>query len=434
MRLLPGLILALAVAGGDTGVAAAAAGAVDPEGATIGRAVPPAASRLHPDRQQEILSRKIGQMILIGFSGTSPDEDMPGRIAAMIGGGRIGGVVLFADNIRAPAQVRRLTAALAAAAGSLPPFIAIDQEGGQIQRLTRRKGFAGLPSARAMSSRDLATACALYTRTATELAALGINTNFGPVVDLDANPRSPAIGRKGRSYALDSATVVTYAEQFIDAHRRLGVLTAAKHFPGHGSAIGDSHDRAVDISATWQDIELEPYRRLIREDAPALIMVGHLIHPRFSDGDRPASLSRRTLTEALRQGLGYAGLIVTDDLGMGAVARRFSVEAAAVMAVRAGADLILVANRDRPEPDFAEGIIAAVAGAVAAGQIPTAAIERSYQRILAARRQIVLGRRAYGPPACPGAAHRAAGGPGPTNGAPLSTATSAAESSATKTQ
>jgi beta-N-acetylhexosaminidase len=178
------------------------------------------------------------------------------------------------------------------------------------------------------------------------------------------------------------------------------VLTAAKHFPGHGSAIGDSHDRPVDISATWRDDELEPYRALIAADPPALIMVGHLTHPRFSDGDRPASLSRRTLTEALRRSLGFDGLIVTDDLGMGAVARRYSVEEAAVMAIRAGADLVLVANRERPDPDVAERIIAAVVAAVAAGRIPASAVADADRRILAARRALVASRAAWGPPSC----------------------------------
>jgi len=379
---------------------AGAALAAATTGASIGRVPPSTADRLHPDRQQELVARTVGRMILVGFGGTAPEEDGPGRIAAMLAGGRIGGVVLFSDNIRSPIQVRRLTAALDAAAGGLPPFIAIDQEGGQIQRLPRRKGFAGLPSARAMSARDLLTACALYTRTATELAGIGINTNLGPVVDLDLNPSSPAIGRKGRSYARDPATVVAFARAFIDAHRKLGVLTAAKHFPGHGSAIGDSHDQPVDISATWEDDELEPYRALIAADPPALVMVGHLTHPRFSDGDRPASLSRRTLTEALRRDLGFDGLIVTDDLGMGAVTRRYSVDEAAVMAIRAGADLIIVANRERPDPDLAEHVIAAVVTAVAAGRIPASAIADADRRILAARRALVASRAAWGPPAC----------------------------------
>lgn len=399
-RVLAGLaVLGGLLAAGQPAAASTAATLARPETA-------PAPDRLHPDRRQELVARAVGRMILLGFTGAEPGDRGPAAIAAMIADGRLGGVVLFADNVRSPAQVRRLSDALTGPLAGLPPFIAIDQEGGQIQRLPRRKGFTGLPSARALAARDLAVACALYTRTATELAALGINVNLGPVVDLDLNPASPAIGRKGRAYARNPDTVVAFARAFIDAHRRLGILTSAKHFPGHGSAIGDSHDRPVDISATWQADELDPYRALIAADPPALVMVGHLDHPLFSDGDRPASLSRRTLTEALRRKLGFQGLIVTDDLGMGAVTSRWPVEEAAVMAIRAGADLVLVANREHPDPYIADRIIAAVTAAVAAGRIPASAIADADRRILAARNAIVAARAAWGPPACPAAPAR----------------------------
>jgi len=336
----------------------------------------------------ELTARQVGQMIMIGFPGTEPDEDWPERAAAMIADGRIGGVILFADNARNPAQVRRLTGSLAAAAGDLPPFIAIDQEGGYIQRLTSRHGFQSLPSARAIARTDLCTARADYAKTATELASLGITVNFGPVVDLDINPRNPAIGRLARSYGDNPNTIVAYAEQFIAAHDDAGVLTAAKHFPGHGSAVLDPHKRIVDITKTWQPSELTPFRILAAEQRVPMIMVGHLIHPRFSDGDRPASLSRRAITGALRNELGFDGLVVTDDLGMDAIADRYSEAEAAVMAARAGADILLFANRQTSDAARVDRVIDAVTGAVAAGRIPAATIERSYQRILATKRAL----------------------------------------------
>ncbi len=349
---------------------------------------PRAGPTLHPDRAMELTAREVGQMIMIGFPGSEPGEAWPARAAAMIAEGRIGGVILFADNARNPAQVGRLTGSLAAAAGALPPFIAIDQEGGYIQRLTRRHGFQSLPSARAIARTDLCTARADYAKTATELAALGIDVNFGPVVDLNINPRNPAIGRKARSYGTDAQTVVAYAEQFIAAHDDAGVLTAAKHFPGHGSAVLDPHKRIVDITKTWQPRELTPFRVLAREQRVPMIMVGHLIHPRFSDGDRPASLSRRAITVALRKELGFDGLVVTDDLGMDAIADRYSEEAAAVMAARAGADILLFANRQTSDASRVDRVIDAVTGAVAAGRIPAATIDQSYQRILATKRAL----------------------------------------------
>ena len=349
---------------------------------------PRATPTLHPDRAMELTAREVGQMIMIGFPGTEPDENWPERAAAMIADGRIGGVILFGDNARNPAQVRRLTGSLTAAAGALPPFIAIDQEGGYIQRLTSRNGFQSLPSARAVARTDLCTARADYAKTATELASLGINVNFGPVVDLDINPRNPAIGRKARSYGTDPETVLAYAEQFIAAHDDAGVLTAAKHFPGHGSAVLDPHTQIVDITKTWQPRELTPFRVLAEEQRVPMIMVGHLIHPRFSDGDRPASLSRRAITGALRNELGFDGLVVTDDLGMDAIADRYSEAEAAVMAARAGADILLFANRQTSDATRVDRVIDAVIGAVAAGRIPASTIEQSYQRILATKRAL----------------------------------------------
>ncbi len=345
-------------------------------------------STLHPDRQIELTAREIGQMILIGFPGQEPGEAWPARAAAMIADGRVGGVILFGHNVRNPDQVRRLTAGLLAAGGRLPPFIAIDQEGGRIQRLSRRQGFQGLPSARFVATQSLCEAGADYRTTAAELASLHINVNLGPVVDLDINPRSPAIGLLARSYGADPATVIAYAEQFIDAHDAAGVLTVAKHFPGHGSAVLDPHKRVVDISHTWQPAELQPFRFLARQGSIAMIMVGHLIHPRFSDGDRPASLSRRAMTDELRDRLGFGGLIVTDDLGMDAISDRYSAEDAAVMAVAAGADILVFANQPSADTSLVDRIVAAVGGAVASGRVPMAAIDRSYARVLAAKQRL----------------------------------------------
>ena len=310
LRRFPALFLSATAAILAAAVAASAGTPPSARPSIAYRPAPVMAAGPHPDRQIEILSRKIGQMLMIGFAGTRPEDPWPRKVAAMVGAGTIGGVILFADNIRGPAQVRALTAAFARAGGASPPFIAIDQEGGSIQRLTRRKGFHSLPSARRMASKPLCEAYALYLQTAAELASVNINVNFGPVVDLNVNPDNPAIGRKARSYDRDPGPVVAYAEEFIGAHAAAGVLTAAKHFPGHGSAVRDPHINVVDIGDTWLPEELTPFAELIADDVIPMIMVGHLIHPRFSDGDRPTSLSRRAITEELRGALGFDGLVV----------------------------------------------------------------------------------------------------------------------------
>src|SRR5262249_10079498 len=136
------------------------------------------------------------------------------------------------------------------------PFIAVDQEGGSIQRLTKTKGFEGLPGARRVAEMEQAEAYRVYRKSADELARAGINVNLGPVVDLDVDPQSPAIGKLRRSYGSEPQKVIAYARQFIDAFAHGGILTAAKHFPGHGSAKTDPHEVSADITASWQPSEL----------------------------------------------------------------------------------------------------------------------------------------------------------------------------------
>jgi beta-N-acetylhexosaminidase len=341
------------------------------------------------DAARPALRRMIGQMILIGFPGQRATAEWPARAARMVRDGRIGGVVLFGHNVVEPAQLKELVSAIADGGHLLRPFIAVDQEGGAIQRLTKAKGFVGLGSAQQIAQQDQIEAFRVYRNTAFELAELGINVNFGPVVDLRTNAVSPSIGRLYRSYGREPKRVIAYARQFIDAHERAGVLASAKHFPGHGSARLDPHDERVDITATWQEEELEPFRDLIGDKFVEMIMVGHLIHPRFSDrNNRPASLSRRTIEGALRGTLGFQGLVVTDDLDMAAISDRYSIEDAAVMAVAAGSDLLIVANTRRPDPMIADRMIGAIAGAVASGRISRERIEAAYQRIVAAKSKL----------------------------------------------
>ena len=304
----------------------------------------------------------------------------PARIVKLIHDSRIGGVVLYDYNIVGPRQVKALNAAFRDASSELPPFICVDQEGGAVQRLSRVKGFAGLPGAARISGLSLEKAYQLDATAARELANLGFNVNFGPVVDLNLNPANPAIGRLGRSFSADPDQVIEYASEFIDAHEQSGVLAVAKHFPGHGSARNDPHSRVVDISNTWRASELIPYESLISGGFVDMVMVGHLIEPDFSDaGNTPASLSRRAIEDQLRGKLHFSGLVVTDDLSMGAISSRYSLEQAAVMAIAAGADLIIVNHTD---PGIADQIIAAVSQAVTDGKIRREQIEQAYRLIV----------------------------------------------------
>ena len=251
------------------------------------------------------LDRMIGQTIMVGFSGQSEHDPGVKAVRDQLAKGLIGGVVLYPENIGSARQLRLLTAYLLNANSTLVPFIAVDQEGGRVQRLDRRTGHTHYPSAQKMGRDATLTpeeARRIYGGMAKELAGAGINLNFGPVVDLSLNPWNAVIARRKRSYGSDAATVTSLARSFIAAHREANVATVAKHFPGHGSSWSDSHKSLPDISRSWQESELEPYVALAHDGLLDMVMVGHLYHPRFSDGDKlPSSLSANAIKRSRRR-------------------------------------------------------------------------------------------------------------------------------------
>jgi beta-N-acetylhexosaminidase len=329
----------------------------------------------------------IGQMIMVGFEGRS--ERDPGVVAAhdQLGKGVIGGVVLYPDNIGPPEKLRALIAYLRDAQPWPVPFIAVDQEGGLVQRLS---GHGYFPSARSVGANpSFATPEAaerLYQTMADELAETGFNLNFGPVVDLSLNPGNYVIVQRDRSFGANPNTVATLAAAFIRAHRAAGIATVAKHFPGHGSSSADSHKMLADISNTWQEIEIEPYRTLAKEGLLDGVMLGHLYHPRFSDGAKlPASLSGRAVA-ALRD-TGFNGIVVSDDMEMGAV-RDYSLDERVVKAVNAGTDLLVFSNVTLRDPELGAKLHAIIANAVRDGRISRSRIEKAYGKIMLLKRRI----------------------------------------------
>lgn len=347
------------------------------------------------------LDAMIGQMLMVGFYGQSPSEGWVRRLQAQIHAGKVGGVIIMDQNIASRTQVQRLNAALHGAEPPLPLLVAIDQEGGAVQRLGPRQGIGRLPGAARMARQGSAEAAgARYADLAAGLKALGFNLNFGPVVDLARNRDNPIITRQGRSFGSDPATVSAFARAFIRAHRQAGVLTAAKHFPGHGSSAGDSHVRLADVSKSWSDIEIEPYKLLNATEPPPLVMVGHLYLDRFGKTAKtPATLSRDAVEGMLRGEIGYQGVVITDDLDMGAIRRSYKLEDAAVLAIKAGNDMILVSNTSRPDPNLPERLIARIRGAILDGTIPRQRIEQAFARIqylkseLAGARPVLAGPR-----------------------------------------
>ncbi|WP_434055686.1 MAG: glycoside hydrolase family 3 N-terminal domain-containing protein [Roseibium sp.] len=298
--------------------------------------------------------QKIGQMILVGFVGNSPSRTGVRRVLEQLEAGEIGGVLYLGRNLKNKQTVQRMNAAFREAApAALPPLIAIDQEGGRVQRLRGRDGFPETPSAKQIARKGSPNdAESTYRVLAKNLADWGFTLTLGPVVDVDANPRNPIIGRLGRSYSSDPKRVAAFGAAFVSAHRAQGILTALKHFPGHGSSLRDSHKGAVDITRTWSQDELIPFRELIADGMVDLVMTAHVINRTIEQTGKnvPMSLSRDALAGMLRGDLGFTGVIISDDIQMDAIRWNFSLRQAVLKAVMAETDILLFANDKRPDP------------------------------------------------------------------------------------
>lgn len=335
------------------------------------------------------LRERIGQMLVVGFRGLTPEEAAPTR--DLIAAGTLGGVILFSvdqptggpRNVESPDQLRALVADLAAAAPATTPLlVAVDEEGGQVARLGPQHGFPPTRSAAELGqgtpseTRDAAAAIA---RT---LAEVGVTLNLAPVVDLAVNPDNPIIAGIGRSFSADPAVVTSHARAFIEAHHAAGIRSAIKHFPGQGSATGDTHLGIVDVTDEWTDVELEPFRTLVADGLPDAVLTAHIFNATL-DPDHPATLSHATVDGLLRHDIGFDRAVISDDLQMGAIRDAYGFDEAVALAIEAGIDLLLVANQIVYEPDVATRIVDLVEGLVREGRISEARIDASYRRILA---------------------------------------------------
>jgi len=378
------------------------------------------------------LCARIGQMLLVGFGGEGDPQgarfDARSAIARDIAQLRVGGVLLYARangaggrNIHSPAQLATLVAELQAFSAksraraeldALPLLVALDQEGGAVDRLPVRLGFSQRTvSAQALGGNQMRAAHdPAGTRRAIELSRgyagalaaqlreLGINLNLAPCVDVNVDPASPAIGGLGRSFSSDPEVVSDQAWAFVRGFHEHGVLATLKHFPGHGSASGDSHRSRIDVTHTYRrELELAPYRRLIALGYRDVVLVGHLVNGRVdrtqckagrSDDPRtwcPASMSRAVVTGLLRNALGFDGVIAADDMTMRALTREYALDVALERAIRAGVELFLVGNHAR---DSTRDYVDTIATLVAQRRVDTAQIQRASDRIRALKQRI----------------------------------------------
>lgn len=337
----------------------------------------------------EDLERQIGQMLMVGFRGLGVDASSP--IVQDIRQGRIGGVILFdydvalkspVRNVASPEQLKRLVADLQAVDKELPLFLAIDQEGGRVNRLKEKYGFPPTVSQGWLGQQnDLALTARYAQQTAHTLASLGINMNLAPVVDVNVNPDNPVIGKLERSFSSDSRTVASHAVEVIIAHQLEGVLTALKHFPGHGSSTADSHLGFTDVTQTWSGVELEPYREILRSSGTDMIMTAHVFNAKL-DPDWPATLSALTMQGLLRDQMGYEGVIISDDMQMQAITDHYSLETALERTILAGADIIIFGNNLTYDEQIAQKAVGIILKLVGEGRVPTERISQSHARIM----------------------------------------------------
>lgn len=330
------------------------------------------------------LDEDIGEMLLVGFRGISIDSTH--HIWRDIRDYHVGSVILFdfdaltgtrGRNIKSAEQVKTLCSQLHKLSPTL--LIGIDQEGGRVSRLSTQYGFPAILSAQKSAEKGLDTVRHYARLTAEMLHELGINLNFAPVADVNVNPACPVIGGIQRSFSADTDRVTQCCKIWIDEQRKAGVASCLKHFPGHGSAKGDTHKGLVDVTQTWQRRELAPYRALKDCD---MVMTAHVINRRLDPAGLPASLSPR-ITSLLRDSLEFQGVIVTDDLAMGAIAGQYSLEQTIRMTLDAGADLLCLSNNGGHgyDSNIVPKVVKIIKKLVADGTIDADRIHQSANRV-----------------------------------------------------
>ena len=331
------------------------------------------------------LDDKIGQMILVGINNRKllPVDD---SLRKELKANKIGGIILFEKNITNKASSDNLKKLIAdmQAECSIPLFMAIDEEGGQVHRLREKYGFVSMPSAAYFGTISGIDTTTYYAeRLASQLYNLGFNVNFAPGIDIALNPNNPIIAKRGRSYSSDAEVVAKHALAFIKAHHKYNVKTTLKHYPGHGSSSSDTHKGLVDVTKQWQFKELNPYKKIIDSDHCDAVVSCHVINCNLDKDCIPSTLSRIITTELLRDVLGFKGVVFSDDMQMAAISKNYGLKQSVKMAINAGVDVLLFGNNvNSTDRITASEIHAVVRKLVADGEVSTARIDESYNRIM----------------------------------------------------
>lgn len=333
---------------------------------------------------QVALKSKIAQMVMVGFSGQS----VPDSLLYDLKFRNLGGVVLLSSNISNPNQLKNLLFNLQLNA-QVPLLISVDQEGGKVARLNQYNGYEKTSTAFRIGTTFNKEDSTRYwaNKMSRWLFDAGINTNLAPVVDVNVNQSSPAIGALERSFSKIPNEVFKHSNWFIDEFKKNKIISTLKHFPGHGSALTDSHLGFTDISYTWADSELVPFRSLIQNGYSDLIMMGHLYN-KFLDSIYPASLSQNVVNNLLKQQLGFNGVIITDEMLMKAITDNYSFDKAIELAINAGDDILLYITNLRNGSSILEQVTQIVLQKISEGKISEARINESYQKIMLLKQRI----------------------------------------------
>lgn len=315
-------------------------------------------------------TEKLGQMVMIGIQGTKVDDDS----LYMLNQYHMGGVILFDRNMESPEQVKQLTSDLQAQSNEkVPLFIGIDEEGGDVVRMAEK--LTPPPSQKEIGATgDIEQAKTWAIKTAKSLKDMGINVNFAPVADVGSNDK--------RSYSIDTNTVIDFVRAATEGYQQENIIYSLKHFPGIGKGRVDSHVDSSSIDVAKEVLMTEdilPFKTIIDENEPNdyFILVSHLKYPAL-DEEYPASLSSKIMTDLLRNELGYKGIIITDDMEMGAVANHNDFRSIGVNAVKAGADIVLVCHEYEHQQEVYLGLL----DAVNSGEISQERIDESVKRII----------------------------------------------------
>lgn len=342
-------------------------------------------SKVPQQEQTMTLEQKVGQLFFLAFrqdTDGTPLWTYNDATDQVLRGVQPGGVCLFSENVHTVNQLRTFVQKIQGAC-STPPFIGIDQEGGSVQRIRHTDAIpaTNVPAMwQVGQTGDLTLAEQIGGVLGSELTVFGVNLDFAPVCDVFSNPENTVIGH--RAFSSDPQQVARFSTAVSAGIRKAGVIPVCKHFPGHGDTTGDTHVDYASVNKSLDELrqtELVPFQAQIQAGAE-MVMVAHISLPQVNGDDTPASMSHRIVTDLLRQEMGFDGVIITDALDMGAVSVHYSAGEAAVRAIQAGVDMLLM-------PADTQAAYDAVLAAVRSGEIPEAQLDASVARILALKQK-----------------------------------------------